>query len=216
MPEPRRRRSAASCSSVPVDAEQLGVLAADPEDDGSSPSTSTLKLWFVIPPPSGSTTGSPSGPELLGDPLQLHAAILDCAVPVRASSSTSTGRSPTTSTCQCEVFQRLFAEQGRPLRRGEYYAELAGLSDAEIVRVARQRPDPAVVDRKIARYRERASRRVDRTTTKRGVPCCSRPSTARSRSSPGPARSEIEPVLAAAAARLVSSSTVDPSAARSR
>ena len=39
---------------LPVDPEQMGVLAADPQDE-KRPSHSTLKLRFVIPPPSGST-----------------------------------------------------------------------------------------------------------------------------------------------------------------
>ena len=34
---------------------------------------------------------------------------------------------------QCEIYRRLFAEQGRPLSAERYYAELAGLSDEEIV-----------------------------------------------------------------------------------
>jgi beta-phosphoglucomutase-like phosphatase (HAD superfamily) len=34
---------------------------------------------------------------------------------------------------QCDVYRRLFAEQGRPLEAERYYAELAGLSDEEIV-----------------------------------------------------------------------------------
>jgi len=34
---------------------------------------------------------------------------------------------------QCEIYRRLFEEQGRPLTAEQYYAELAGLSDQEIV-----------------------------------------------------------------------------------
>jgi beta-phosphoglucomutase len=34
---------------------------------------------------------------------------------------------------QCDIYRRLFAEQGRPLTEEQYYAELAGLSDEEIV-----------------------------------------------------------------------------------
>jgi beta-phosphoglucomutase len=34
---------------------------------------------------------------------------------------------------QCEIYQALFAEQGRPLSVDEYYEQLAGLSDPEIV-----------------------------------------------------------------------------------
>jgi beta-phosphoglucomutase len=34
----------------------------------------------------------------------------------------------------CEIFQEPFAEHGKPLSAQEYYDELAGLSDPEIVR----------------------------------------------------------------------------------
>src|SRR5690349_3960582 len=34
----------------------------------------------------------------------------------------------------CEIFRTLFAEHGRPLTERQYYEELAGLSDPEIVR----------------------------------------------------------------------------------
>src|SRR4249920_1217084 len=34
---------------------------------------------------------------------------------------------------QCGIYRELFAEHGRPLSEEEYFAELAGLSDAEIV-----------------------------------------------------------------------------------
>jgi HAD superfamily hydrolase (TIGR01509 family) len=35
---------------------------------------------------------------------------------------------------QCEIFRELFAEHGRPLTEQEYFAELSGFSDPEIVR----------------------------------------------------------------------------------
>ena len=34
---------------------------------------------------------------------------------------------------QCAIFRELFAEQGRPLSEQEYFDELAGRSDPEIV-----------------------------------------------------------------------------------
>jgi HAD superfamily hydrolase (TIGR01509 family) len=34
---------------------------------------------------------------------------------------------------QCEIYRELFAEQGKPLSEEEYFAELAGFSDPEIV-----------------------------------------------------------------------------------
>jgi HAD superfamily hydrolase (TIGR01509 family) len=57
----------------------------------------------------------------------------------------------------CEIFSELFAEHGRPLSAQEYFDELAGLSDPEIVRTWLGRDHPAVeevIERRIARYRE--------------------------------------------------------------
>lgn len=57
----------------------------------------------------------------------------------------------------CQVFCELFAEHGRPLSAQEYFDELAGLSDQEIVRAWLGRDHPSldeVVERRIARYRE--------------------------------------------------------------
>jgi HAD superfamily hydrolase (TIGR01509 family) len=56
----------------------------------------------------------------------------------------------------CRIFQELFAEKGRPLTEAEYYDRLAGFSDREIVRMWLGRDDPALVERKIERYRELA------------------------------------------------------------
>src|ERR671936_2718455 len=58
----------------------------------------------------------------------------------------------------CELFQELFAEQGKPLSAQEYFDELAGLSDPEIVRTWLGRDHPAVaevIEARIARYRAR-------------------------------------------------------------
>ena len=57
----------------------------------------------------------------------------------------------------CSIFQELFAERGRPLSTEEYYAELAGHSDPEIVRHWLGSEEPELVAEKIARYRERAA-----------------------------------------------------------
>ena len=57
----------------------------------------------------------------------------------------------------CEIFCELFAEYGRPLSAQEYFDELAGLSDPEIVRAWLGHDHPSfdeVVERRIARYRE--------------------------------------------------------------
>ncbi len=47
-----------------VDPEQAGVLPRDPEHE-ASPSTSTFRLWFVMPPPSTSTRASTTRPDAL-------------------------------------------------------------------------------------------------------------------------------------------------------
>ena len=56
----------------------------------------------------------------------------------------------------CEIFVELFAEHGRPLSAQEYFDELAGLSDPEIVRtwLGRDHPDvDEVIEERIRRYR---------------------------------------------------------------
>ena len=56
----------------------------------------------------------------------------------------------------CDIFIHLFAEHGKPLSAQEYFDELAGLSDPEIVRtwLGRDHPDvDAVIDERVRRYR---------------------------------------------------------------
>jgi len=100
----------------------------------------------------------------------------------------------------CEIFRTLFAEHGRPLTAKQYYDELAGLSDPEIVRtwLGRDHPDvDAVIDERVERYRAAVAggssvhdevREAVRFAAER-VPLaiCS-----------GAARAEIEPVVEAA------------------
>jgi len=100
----------------------------------------------------------------------------------------------------CEIFCELFAEYGRPLSAQEYFDELAGLSDPEIVRTWLGRDHPAVeevIERRIERYRElvgdgssvpEAVREAVRYAAER-VPVAI---------VSGAARVEIEPVLQAA------------------
>jgi beta-phosphoglucomutase len=60
----------------------------------------------------------------------------------------------------CEIFMELFAEQGRPLSAREYFEELAGLSDPEIVRTWLGEDHPAigeVINERIRRYRRAAA-----------------------------------------------------------
>ena len=56
----------------------------------------------------------------------------------------------------CRIFQELFTDAGKPLSEKEYYTELAGFSDREIVQMWLGREDPALLERKSARYRELA------------------------------------------------------------
>jgi len=56
----------------------------------------------------------------------------------------------------CEIFVRLFEEHGKPLSAQEYFDELAGLSDPEIVRtwLGHDHPDvDAVIAERVERYR---------------------------------------------------------------
>jgi beta-phosphoglucomutase len=60
----------------------------------------------------------------------------------------------------CEIFIRLFAEHGKPLSAQEYFDELAGLSDPEIVRtwLGRDHPDvDAVIGERDERNRAAAA-----------------------------------------------------------
>ena len=100
----------------------------------------------------------------------------------------------------CEIFIHLFAEHGKPLSAQEYFDDLAGLSDPEIVRtwLGRDHPDVvAVIDERVRRYRAAVAdgssvhahtRDAVRYAAER-VPLavCS-----------GAARAEIEPVVGAA------------------
>ena len=97
----------------------------------------------------------------------------------------------------CSIFQELFAEAGKPISRAEYYDQLAGLSDPEVVEAWLGRPDPAVVFRKIERYRELSA---DGSTVSEGVRCAvlDAASTVLVAVVSGSSRSEIEPVLDAA------------------
>jgi beta-phosphoglucomutase len=100
----------------------------------------------------------------------------------------------------CAIFQELFAEHGRPLSQQEYFDELAGLSDPEIVRSWLGADHPAVdavIAERVARYRAlvadgrsippRARAAVRYAAERVPVAVVS-----------GAARAEIEPVLEAA------------------
>ena len=51
------------------------------------------------------------------------------------------------------IYQELFAEHGRPLSEHEYYSELSGLSEEEIIGRWLGRVDEALIADRIARYR---------------------------------------------------------------
>jgi beta-phosphoglucomutase len=100
----------------------------------------------------------------------------------------------------CEIFVHLFAEHGRPLSAQEYFDELAGLSDDEIVRtwLGRDHPDvDGVIEERVRRYRaavadgssvhEHVREAVRYAAERIPVAVCS-----------GAARAEIEPVVEAA------------------
>jgi beta-phosphoglucomutase len=100
----------------------------------------------------------------------------------------------------CEIFIELFAEHGKPLSAQEYFDELAGLSDPEIVRtwLGEDHPDvDEVIAERVTRYRaavgdgssidERVREAVRYAAERVPLAICS-----------GAARAEIEPVVEAA------------------
>jgi beta-phosphoglucomutase len=100
----------------------------------------------------------------------------------------------------CEIFVQLFFEHGKPLSAQEYFDELAGLSDPEMVHtwLGRDHPDvDAVIDRRVERYRaavadgssvhEHVREAVRYAAERVPLAICS-----------GAARAEIEPVVEAA------------------
>jgi beta-phosphoglucomutase-like phosphatase (HAD superfamily) len=100
----------------------------------------------------------------------------------------------------CEIFRTLFAEHGKPLTERQYYDELAGLSDPEIVRtwLGADHPDvDAVIQERVERYRaavgdgstvhDQVRGAVHYAAARVPLAICS-----------GAARAEIEPVVHAA------------------
>jgi len=100
----------------------------------------------------------------------------------------------------CEIFMDIFAEHGRPMSAQEYFDQLAGLSDPEIVKtwLGEDHPDvQAVIDERVSRYREAAAdgstvhqhvrEAVHYAAQRTPLAICS-----------GAARDEIEPVVDAA------------------
>ena len=99
-----------------------------------------------------------------------------------------------------EIFSELFAEHGKPLSAQEYFDQLAGLSDPEIVRSWLGRDHPhveAVIAERIRLYRERVA---DGSSVPEEIRAAVRYAAERVPVAvvSGAARTEIEPVLAAA------------------
>jgi beta-phosphoglucomutase len=100
----------------------------------------------------------------------------------------------------CDIFRELFADQGKPLSAEEYFDQLAGLSDPEIVRTWLGPAHPAVdevIAERIARSRAAVS---DGSTVSETVRQAVRYAAGRVPVAivSGAARAEIEPVLTAA------------------
>ncbi|HEV2712603.1 MAG TPA: HAD family phosphatase [Gaiellaceae bacterium] len=97
----------------------------------------------------------------------------------------------------CSIFMNLFAEAGKPLTEVEYYAELAGLSDPDVVEKWLGVPRPDLVERKIEAYR-RAVRSGWTIPTKTVTALRDAARELSIAVVSGSARGEIEPVLRAA------------------
>ena len=100
----------------------------------------------------------------------------------------------------CELFMHLFAEHGRPMSAQEYFDQLAGLSDPEIVKtwLGEDHPDvEVVIGERVRRYREAAA---DGSTVHEHVREAVRYAAERAPMAicSGAARDEIEPVVEAA------------------
>jgi beta-phosphoglucomutase len=100
----------------------------------------------------------------------------------------------------CELFMHLFAEHGRPMSAQEYFDQLAGLSDPEIVKtwLGDDHPDvEGVIGERVRRYREAAA---DGSTVHEHVREAVRYAAERAPLAicSGAARDEIEPVVEAA------------------
>jgi beta-phosphoglucomutase len=100
----------------------------------------------------------------------------------------------------CEIFIHLFAEHGKPLSAQQYFDELVGLSDPEIVRtwLGSDHPDvDAVITERVERYRAAVA---DGSTVHEHVRDAVRYAAERVPLAicSGAARAEIEPVIEAA------------------
>jgi HAD superfamily hydrolase (TIGR01509 family) len=99
----------------------------------------------------------------------------------------------------CRIFQELFAEAGKPISEADYYEQLAGFSDREVIRLWLGREDPVLEQRKIDRYRELADGSTVSDETRAAIRAAAEEVALAVVS--GSARAEIEPVLEAAGIR---------------
>jgi beta-phosphoglucomutase len=100
----------------------------------------------------------------------------------------------------CEIFMQLFAEHGRPLTPKEYFDELAGLSDPDVVRtwLGADHPDvDMVIAERISRYRAAVGDGSSIHTHVREAVCYAAERVPLAICS-GAARAEIDPVVEAA------------------
>lgn len=93
----------------------------------------------------------------------------------------------------CRIFQELFEEAGKAMSEEEYYGRLAGHSDREIVQMWLGRDDPALLERKAARYHELADGSTVSEEAREAVRYAAEHALVAVVS--GSARSEIQPVL---------------------
>jgi len=98
---------------------------------------------------------------------------------------------------QCEIYREIFAEAGKPLTVAEYFEQLAGLSDPEIVRTWLGEDRPELVAERVGRYLSGAG---DGSTVKPSTREAVRYAAERAELAvvSGAARAEVEAVLAAA------------------
>ena len=180
-----------------VDAEQRGVLAADAQHVRLSV-RGDLEVVVRDPAAERFHHGLAARPDTRCDLLRIHPAILDWPrMTVRALLLDFNGTLSEDEPLLFGIFEDLFASAGKPITEAEYYDQLAGLSDPEVVEAWLGKPEPALVARKIQLYLERSA---DGHTYLVGRPAGG----AGSRRAvvvaivSGSARREIEPVVAAA------------------
>lgn len=117
------------------------------------------------------------------------------ALPVRALLLDFNGTISEDEPLLCRIFQELFEDAGKPVTEREYYDQLAGFSDEEIIHMWLGREDRELLDRKTRRYRELADGSTVAEETREAVRWAAEQVPVAVVS--GSARAEIEPVLEA-------------------